>query len=70
MRREAIQMVRKATSELDGAPREVIVLRDIEGLSYQELSDALHLPLGTVKSRLFRARSALTDKICPARFEQ
>jgi len=65
-RREAVEVVRCAIASLDVELREVIVLRDVEGLSYEELAGALGLPLGTVKSRLFRARSALKDKIVPA----
>jgi RNA polymerase sigma-70 factor (ECF subfamily) len=41
--------------------REVIVLREIEGLSYQEMSRTLGVPRGTVESRLFRARQALRE---------
>jgi RNA polymerase sigma-70 factor (ECF subfamily) len=41
--------------------REVIVLRDIQGFSYDEISNVLELPEGTVKSRLFRARDAVKD---------
>jgi len=41
--------------------REVLVLKDIQDLSYEEIRDALHIPVGTVKSRLFRARLALKD---------
>ena len=59
-------IVRTAIQELDYALREVIVMRDIQGLSYEELAQALELPLGTVKSRLFRARAALKDRISPA----
>ncbi len=39
--------------------REAVVLSDLEGLSYQEMSDVIGVPLGTVKSRLFRGRKAL-----------
>ena len=41
--------------------REVLVLKDIQDLSYEEIRDVLHIPAGTVKSRLFRARLALKD---------
>ena len=41
--------------------REVIVLRDIQGFSYDEISNVLEVPEGTVKSRLFRARDAVKD---------
>ncbi|HSP06829.1 MAG TPA: sigma-70 family RNA polymerase sigma factor [Acidobacteriota bacterium] len=43
--------------------RAILVLRDLEGLSYQEIAEALGLPLGTVKSRLARARQEMKDAI-------
>lgn len=43
--------------------RIVIVLREISGLSYEEIAEAVNISMGTVKSRLSRARSALADKI-------
>lgn len=42
--------------------REVLVLRELQGLSYQEIAQALDVPQGTVESRLFRARLALKEK--------
>ena len=51
--------IRKAIDELDPAFREVVVLSDVEGFSYEEIADALQLPPGTVRSRLFRARRRL-----------
>jgi len=51
---------------LEGLPdeyRQVIVLRELEGLAYQEIADLLGLPRGTVESRLFRARAALREKL-------
>ena len=65
VRHETVQMVRDAITELAEDLREIVVLRDIDGLSYDEMAEALGLPLGTVKSRLFRARSVLKDKIAP-----
>jgi RNA polymerase sigma-70 factor (ECF subfamily) len=65
-RSETVAAVRRAIEELEQDLREVIVLRDIEGASYEQLAQVLGLPLGTVKSRLFRARSALKEKISPA----
>jgi RNA polymerase sigma-70 factor (ECF subfamily) len=58
-------MVRAAIAELDEDLREIIVLRDIEGLTYDELSDVLRLESGTVKSRLHRARQALRRGLQP-----
>lgn len=43
--------------------REAVVLRDIEGLAYDEIASALELPAGTVKSRLFRAREILKERL-------
>jgi len=65
VRREQVRLVRAAIAELDEDLREIVVLRDIRGLSYEELEEALSLPAGTVKSRLHRARQALKDKLEP-----
>jgi RNA polymerase sigma-70 factor (ECF subfamily) len=43
--------------------REVVLLSDLEGLSYAEIADVLHVPLGTVKSRLFRGRKLLQQAL-------
>jgi len=53
------QLVRKLLDELPAEYREIIVLRDIEGLSYKEISSVTEMPLGTVMSRLSRARKRL-----------
>ncbi|OLC06483.1 MAG: hypothetical protein AUH78_19350 [Gemmatimonadetes bacterium 13_1_40CM_4_69_8] len=55
--------VLKAIDELPEAFRETLVLSDVEGLSYQEIGKILGVPVGTVKSRLFRARQALQGKL-------
>ena len=60
-KRELEAKVQECIGFLDGEAREVIVLRDIQGLSYEEIGVMLKLPEGTVKSRLFRARNALKD---------
>jgi RNA polymerase sigma-70 factor (ECF subfamily) len=52
-------MIRAALDELADEFREVIVMRDIEGLSYKEIAEAADLPIGTVMSRLARARGKL-----------
>ena len=41
--------------------RQVIVLREMEGMSYQQIAETLDIPRGTVESRLFRARAALRN---------
>jgi RNA polymerase sigma-70 factor (ECF subfamily) len=53
--------VQYCISGLDNEYREVLVLRDIQGFSYEEIRDVLQIPDGTVKSRLSRARCALKD---------
>lgn len=61
--RERMLAVRTA---LDGLPmefREAVVLRDVVGLTYEEIVDALGVPLGTVKSRLNRGRSQLAARL-------
>jgi RNA polymerase sigma-70 factor (ECF subfamily) len=55
------QKVQECINSLDEEFREVLILRDIQGLSYGEISDLLEVPEGTVKSRLFRAREAIKD---------
>lgn len=59
--REREAHVQKCISSLDEDYREVLVLRDIQGFSYDEIKDILKIPDGTVKSRLSRARNALKD---------
>lgn len=56
---EASKAVQAALMKLDEESRAVVVLRDIKGLSYQEIAESLSLPEGTVKSRISRARESL-----------
>ena len=53
--------VQKCITSLDEEYREVLVLRDIQGFSYEEIQAILKIPDGTVNSRLSRARNALKD---------
>lgn len=53
------ELVHRAIQELDEDQRALVVLRDVEGLSYEEIMDITELPEGTVKSRLHRAREKL-----------
>jgi RNA polymerase sigma-70 factor (ECF subfamily) len=62
-RRERNEKVLQALGRLDAEYRAVLVMRDIEGFDYQQMADVLGLPLGTLKSRLFRARLALRDEL-------
>ncbi len=61
--REEGEQVMAALGRLDAEYRAVLVMRDIEGFDYQQMADVLGLPLGTLKSRLFRARLALRDEL-------
>ncbi len=60
-KRELEAQVQKCISALEADFREVLVLRDIQGLSYEEIRNVLKTPEGTVKSRLSRARLAMKD---------
>lgn len=63
--RERQAIVQAAIGQLPEDYRAIIVLYDIRGLSYQEISEVLGVPLGTVKSRLNRARHALRELMAP-----
>ncbi len=56
---EAQQRVQRALASIDDSFRELLILRDIQGLSYIQIMEITRLPEGTVKSRLHRARGAL-----------
>ena len=62
-RAEISSALRQAIAELPEERRVVVVLRDLEGLSYEEIAQALELEPGTVRSRLHRARMDLKDKM-------
>ncbi len=53
----------EAVARLPEKYREPLVLRHASEMSYEEIADALELPLGTVKTRIFRAREALRDTL-------
>jgi len=55
--------IQRALMELDEESRAVVLLRDLEGLAYEEIAQSLGIPEGTVKSRLSRARQALKEKL-------
>lgn len=55
--------LRKLIKELPKEYQEVLILREYEGLSYEEISKILNCPIGTVESRLFRARKELKEKL-------
>ena len=58
--------VRRAVEKLDPIDREILLLREFEQLSYAEIADLLQLPINTVRSRLFRARTALRNLLDPS----
>ncbi len=58
--------VRRAVEKLDRIDREILLLREFEQLSYAEIADLLQLPINTVRSRLFRARTALRHLLEPS----
>lgn len=58
-------VLERALGRLDPETRSLVLLSDVEGLSYEELSEAVGIPLGTVKSRLHRARMTLRRILAP-----
>jgi RNA polymerase sigma-70 factor (ECF subfamily) len=62
---EIRQVVEKAMEQLPEDLRTAIVLRELEGLSYEEIAEAMDCPVGTVRSRIFRAREAIDKKLKP-----
>ena len=62
-REERLQALRRAVLSLPPAYREVVVLCDLQELGYADVADALECPVGTVRSRLHRARALLAEKL-------
>jgi RNA polymerase sigma-70 factor (ECF subfamily) len=58
-------VVEEAMEQLPEDLRTAIVLRELEGLSYEEIAEAMDCPVGTVRSRIFRAREAIDKKLKP-----
>jgi RNA polymerase sigma-70 factor (ECF subfamily) len=62
------QIAETVNTAMDALPDELrmaITLREIEGLSYDEIAEAMGCPIGTVRSRIFRAREAIAEKLRP-----
>jgi RNA polymerase sigma-70 factor, ECF subfamily len=57
--------VNAAIDALSEDLRQAVVLREIEGLSYEEIADVMNCPIGTVRSRIFRARESIASKLRP-----
>jgi RNA polymerase sigma-70 factor (ECF subfamily) len=65
MRDEIKQTVFRTISELPEDLRTAIMLREIEGMSYEDIATTMECPIGTVRSRIFRAREAIDEKLRP-----
>jgi RNA polymerase sigma-70 factor (ECF subfamily) len=62
-REESIDTVRRALDSIDPSARAIIVLRDLQGLEYERIAEVLDVAVGTVKSRLYRARATLRERL-------
>lgn len=60
---EHVQLVRAALLKLPDEFRQPLVLKEIDGFSYEEIASILDIPIGTVRSRIFRARKELTERL-------
>jgi RNA polymerase sigma factor (sigma-70 family) len=65
LRGERAELLRNALTDLPPEQREILILREMEGLSYSEIASMVGVPLGTVMSRLSRARSRLQQNLAP-----
>ncbi|MFC1771901.1 RNA polymerase sigma factor RpoE [Pseudomonadota bacterium] len=65
LEKELAGTIQDAIDELPEELRVAIVLRELEGLSYEEIASAMDCPIGTVRSRIFRARDAIEKRIRP-----
>jgi RNA polymerase sigma-70 factor (ECF subfamily) len=65
MSKQIAQTVNLAMEALPDELRTAITLREIEGLSYEEIAEAMGCPIGTVRSRIFRAREAIASRLRP-----
>jgi RNA polymerase sigma-70 factor (ECF subfamily) len=63
--KEIAATVNAAIEALSEDLRQAITLREIEGLSYEEISEVMNCPIGTVRSRIFRAREAISERLRP-----
>jgi RNA polymerase sigma-70 factor (ECF subfamily) len=65
LRDEIKETVFKAIDELPDDLKTAITLRELEGMSYEEIAEAMDCPIGTVRSRIFRAREAIDHRLRP-----
>lgn len=62
---QLVQTIKRAIDELPEELRQAITLRELEGLSYEDIAEAMNCPIGTVRSRIFRAREAIRQAMEP-----
>lgn len=62
---QLVQTIKRAIDELPEELRQAITLRELEGLSYEDIAEAMNCPIGTVRSRIFRAREAIQRAMGP-----
>lgn len=65
MNEQIVEVIRSAIEKLPEEMRIAITLREFEGMSYEEIAEAMDCPIGTVRSRIFRAREAIDAKLDP-----
>jgi len=65
MSSEIVASVNQTIQALPNELREAISLREMDGLSYEEIADLMNCPIGTVRSRIFRAREVIAEKLKP-----
>jgi RNA polymerase sigma-70 factor (ECF subfamily) len=65
LREEIAREVSNTVAALPEELRQAITLREIEGLSYEEIAETMDCPIGTVRSRIFRAREAIAERLKP-----
>ena len=65
LREEIKQTVYSTIAQLPDDLRTAIMLREMEGMSYEEIATTMECPIGTVRSRIFRAREAIDEKLRP-----
>jgi len=63
--RQVAETVNAAIDALPPDLRTALTLREIEGLTYEEIAEAMDCPIGTVRSRIFRAREAIAERLRP-----
>ncbi len=65
MSKQVVDVVNSSLRQLPDDLRTALTLREIEGLSYEEIADVMDCPIGTVRSRIFRAREAIAENLRP-----